>query len=210
MGSYTSIQSFVTRVHLELSRLDIVILNAGIQPQSFGKSKSTGHEVAIQVNYLSTWLLAILLLPELKVKPPSGTPGRLTIVGSGTSYNAKFKNRNKKPLLASFDEDTGIPWNISSVGERYSCSKMLGHLFLVKLVDYVDANDVVVNIVDPGMTRGSGLQRDAGAGMRAAGAVLNKIMARTLAVASSTYIDAAVVKGQETHGCFVMDWDIKP
>jgi hypothetical protein len=29
-------------------------------------------------------------------------------------------------------------------------------------------------------------------------------------VGSSTYVDAAVVKGKESHGCYVMDWKILP
>jgi len=44
-------------------------------------------------------------------------------------------------------------------GERYSTSKLLGHMFLYKLVDYVSPDDVIVNLVDPGFVKGTELHR---------------------------------------------------
>ncbi|KAF3396767.1 hypothetical protein DPV78_008261 [Talaromyces pinophilus] len=37
---------------------------------------------------------------------------------------------------------------------------MLGLMFVYKLVDYVFADNVIINVVDPGTTRGTGLKRD--------------------------------------------------
>jgi NAD(P)-dependent dehydrogenase (short-subunit alcohol dehydrogenase family) len=103
MSSYQSIRAFTRKADRELTRLDIVILNAGIIKQEFGIVEETGHEEVLQVIYLSTVLLSILILPILKMESPSGTPGRLTIVGSGVALNAKFPNRDEVPLLKSFD-----------------------------------------------------------------------------------------------------------
>ena len=209
MASYPSIQSFASRVSTSLSRLDICILNAGIVKPAFSLNPTTSHEEVIQVNYLSTMLLAILLLPALKFKSPAGTPGRLTIVGSGTVYQAAFPNRSSIPLIPSFDSVSITPWNPS---ERYAASKLLGHLFLAKLAQlgYVDPKDVIVNIVDPGYCKGSELHRDAKGVLGLVLSLSKKLTGRTLDEGALTYIDAAVVKGKESHGCFVMDWEIRP
>jgi NAD(P)-dependent dehydrogenase (short-subunit alcohol dehydrogenase family) len=206
MGSYDSILA-VSRRAEQLQRLDIAILNAGIIKIEFHRNATTSHEDMVQVNYLSTMLLAILLLPTLKTKSPQGFPGRLTIVGSSTVFAAKFKNRNAKPLLASFDSTNAIPWDPI---EWYPCSKLLGHLFLVRFVDYVNADDVIVNIVDPGYCKGSQLHREATGVVGALVSFSKTLTARSLEVGASTYIDAAVVKGKESHGCWLMDWKIKP
>lgn len=223
MSSYESIQRFARRAGgPELSAaadgspggLDVAVLNAGIVNATFRTNPSTGHEEVVQVNYLSTFLLAILLLPILKetARRPGGarTPGRLTIVSSGLAYAARLPNCARAPLLASFDDqdDEGrLRWDPN---ERYAASKLLGHLFLARLATHLDPDDVVVNLVDPGFCKGSELHRDARGAVAMLLRVAKVLSARTLEVGASTYVDAAVVKGKETHGCFVMDWKIRP
>ena len=67
MASYDSIRAFVEKCNT-MKRLDIAILNSGLAMIPFSIVKETGHEEMFQVNYLSTVLLAILLLPVLKSK----------------------------------------------------------------------------------------------------------------------------------------------
>ncbi|KAG9228433.1 hypothetical protein BJ875DRAFT_412617 [Amylocarpus encephaloides] len=205
MSSYESIQAFVTRMHSERSRLDIVILNAGVSRMDYAVIEDTGHEEIFQVNYLSTVLLSVLILPLLKLKSPASAPGRLTIVNSGTALFAKFPNRHERPLLKSFDNKA--TW--SSTG-TYPCSKLLGHYFIAQLIRYVDAKDVIVNCVDPGLCKGTGLSRDVSGVLSIFYSLTKSMIGRSPEVGSSTFIDAAVVKGKESHGCFVMDWKITP
>ncbi|KAE8342847.1 hypothetical protein BDV24DRAFT_173547 [Aspergillus arachidicola] len=205
MSSYDSVRAFVRRTETQLARLDIVVLNAGLQNIQFGVVPSTGHEETVQVNYLSTVLLCILLLPVLKNKSPAGTPGRLSIVSSGTALFARFPHRKFSPLLPSYDD----PRNFDLI-EQYSASKLLGHMFMWKLADYVSADDVVVNLVDPGFTKGTQLQRDVSGVVSLAMSLAKVATARTVRDGASTYLDATVVKGKESHGCFVMDWQIRP
>ncbi|KAB8068898.1 hypothetical protein BDV29DRAFT_161945 [Aspergillus leporis] len=164
--SYLIIAAFVQRIEGQLSRLDIIIiLIAGLGNLKFAVVPSTGHEEVMQVNYFSTVLLCILLLPVLKGKAATISPGRLT----------------------SYDNPKTFDWN-----EQYSASKLLAHMFLWKLVDYVSTDDVVVNLIDPGLVKGTDLQREAsGKG-------------------ASTYLDAALVKGKESHGCYIMNWQFRP
>lgn len=207
MTSYPSIQAFCQRVETDLSRLDITILNAGIIQPSFGTC-STGHEQVIQVNYLSTFILAILMLPLSKRKAPPGSPGRLTIVSSGTALWAKLPNRDQRPLLASFDDPKIQPWDAT---ERYFSSKMLGHLFFVRLLKYLNPEDVIVNLVEPGMCKGSELHRGAkGSATGVFLTVYKALTGRRPEDGAWTYVDAAVVKGKESHGSFCMDWEIHP
>jgi len=41
-------------------------------------------------------------------------------------------------------------------------------------------------------------------------AAVKAVIGRTTEVGSTTYIDAAVVKGKESHGCYIMDWQLRP
>lgn len=207
MTSYESVRAFAGRVDSELARLDVAVLNAGLAKADFGLTPGTGHEETIQVNYLSTFLLAILLLPALKTKSGPGTPGRLTIVNSGVSYAPAFPNRGEVPLLGSFDDTGVVPWDPM---ERYSVSKLLGQLLMTRLADLIDPKDVIFNLVDPGYCKGSDLHRDATGLLATAASVSKALTGRALEDGASTYIDAAVVKGEETHGSFVMDWTIRP
>lgn len=205
MSSYESVQAFASRTEKELPRLDIAILNAGIAGSQFKIVPDTGHEEALQVNYLSTMLLTILLLPVLKDKSPTGTPGRLTIVTTMLSIIAKFANKNANPLLPSFDDKKNF-----DVMDNYPKTKLLGQLFLWKLTDLVSSDDVIINMVEPGYTKGTELQRDAPIAVKAAMSVLKTVSARDVKLAVSTYLDAVIVKGKDSHGSILTNWEIAP
>jgi NAD(P)-dependent dehydrogenase (short-subunit alcohol dehydrogenase family) len=204
MSSYDSIQAFASQVKAKLPRLDIAILNAGLSNSTF-RLASTGHEETMQVNYLSTMLLSILLLPLLKIKSPAGTPGRLTIVTSMLSLTAKFAQKSEIPLLKAFDDEK----TFDGV-DIYPTSKYLGQLFLWKLTDLVSANDVVINYVEPGFVKGTSLQREAPAPIKFLLYLLKVTTGRSMKLGATTYLDAAITKGKESHGCLLMNWGIAP
>lgn len=206
MCSYGSIQEFARRVEGQLPRVDFVLLNAGVRKVDFTIVESTGHEENLQVNYLSTMLLAVLLLPVLKAKRvPGAAPAHLTIVNSMLSLGVTLSNKNEAPLFQSFDN----PRNFSAV-QQYNLTKLLAHMFLWNLVDYVSADDVIVNLADPAFVKGTDLLREVPGpvrmGMRAWGAIAG----RTPQVGASCLVDAMVNKGKESHGCFLMSWEIYP
>jgi NAD(P)-dependent dehydrogenase (short-subunit alcohol dehydrogenase family) len=97
MCSYDSVQTFAKRVDAKLSRIDIVILNAGRARLEYHKCKSTSHEEDLQVNYLSTIFLTVLLLPTLKAESPPGKPKHLTISSAALTLHAKFLQKDKIP-----------------------------------------------------------------------------------------------------------------
>lgn len=154
MTDYDSIQVFARRCESELKQIDYVILNAGMSETTFTKVEKTGHETTIQVNYLSTVLLTILLLPILKAKVGQA---HLTVVSSATTRQVKFPNRDCRPLLASFDDTAITPYDNQ---ERYGISKLLGQLAFERIAGYVDPKDVVVTLVEPGWVKQTGLYRN--------------------------------------------------
>ncbi|KAJ4287712.1 hypothetical protein N0V90_012415 [Kalmusia sp. IMI 367209] len=205
MCSYDSIMAFARRVSTELSRIDMVLLNAGLMKLSFNTVASTGHEEIFQVNYLSTWLLVLVLLPALKAKgPPDNQPAHLTVVNAALTLSAAFPNRNANPLFPSFDNPKTF-----NDQEHYNTSKLLAHIFLWNLVEYVSADDVVINLADPAWVKGTDFTREVTGAMRV-GVKIFEMTGRTKRVGASCFVDALVNKGKESHGCFLMSWKIHP
>jgi len=122
LANYDSIKSFAKRVDSELEQLDVAVLNAGVFNISFGQSLA-GWENDLQVNTLSTTLLALLLLPKLK--KTSRTTGRtptLEIVSSGTHYMSKLTPEQMSgdvDLLAEFNQSSKFNAN-----KQYGLSKL--------------------------------------------------------------------------------------
>lgn len=198
MLEYKSVQAFAKKCE-SLSRIDFVILNAGVIETKF-KLSPHGHENTIQVNYFSTVLLAILLLPTLKQKAPPGQSGRLTIINSGTSQIPTFPNAKNDPFLPYYDDEANF-----SLPSSYANAKALGHFWILKLAERVSADHVVVNLVDPGMVKGTDLQRNGNIVLRVLASLVKSLVARNLEQGVSTYIDGAVVRGEESHGSYLME-----
>ena len=207
MDSYDSIQAFVRKCDTELSHIEYTVLNAGLAPLKFDKVRSTGHEIAVQVNHLSTILLTILLLPVLKAKSTRQDPAKLTVINSIMAHLCKFPNRAERLLLTSFDDPKSPPWDPQ---ERYGVSKLLPQLFLVKLTEHVKSDDVIINMVDPGLTKGTSLSRDASGIILLLSKAFVGIAGRTLDRGAATYVDALLGHGKEAHGCFLMNTEVAP
>lgn len=205
MSSYPSIQAFTRRVESALPRIDIVILNAGVMKQKFGTVKATGHEETFQINYLSTILLTLLLLPVLKAKRlPNNPPTHLTIASAALTLLASFPQKASSPLFPALDN----PKTYSA--ENYNTSKLLCQFFLWNLTDYVSANDVIVNLADPAWCKGTELNRDANSVVAKVAMKLFGLLGRTQEVGASCFVDAVVNHGKESHGCFLMSWKVHP
>ncbi|RKL49766.1 hypothetical protein BFJ72_g1222 [Fusarium proliferatum] len=209
MQSYDSIQNFARRCDAELSRIDFVILNAGLSPNKFELVPGTGHEVGIQVNHLSTALLTILLIPILKTKASGQGPPHLTTVNSLTAHLCKFPNKDERPLLASFDDPKITPW---SSQERYGVSKLLNQLFLARLCEKVNPDDLIINMVDPGLTKGTNLggHHEMGGVAGALAGAFFAVCGRPLDRGAASYTNAVYGHGKKSHGCFLMSCEIAP
>lgn len=203
MSSYDSIQSFAKQCST-LPRIDFIILNAGVQNYEY-KTSTYNNELTVQVNYLSTCLLTILLLPIL-AKQDNNT--HLTVVGSDTAEMTPFNEQKKANILSALNS----PKKFSGF-EKYSTTKLVLLLFIRELVEHYKFpanNKVILNVVNPGLCAGSELQRDAPGMLGTIVGGMKAALGRTAEVGARTYVDAAVVKGPESHGMFVGDNIVKP
>ncbi|KAH8658175.1 hypothetical protein BX600DRAFT_488833 [Xylariales sp. PMI_506] len=201
--SYDSILEFIQRC-TTLERLDFVILNAGYTQPDFKICPATKHEEVFQINYLSTVLLALLLLPILKERHPKGKPGRITMVGSTLAFLASFPEQRAPAVIQGLDDPA--QWN----SQRYNTTKLMLSMFVAKVKGCISQDDVVVNVADPGFTSNGGLDRNTPAPLRSTIAVLRKLFGRSTKAGAWTYIDAAVVKPEGCHGSLLCDWTVIP
>jgi len=203
MASYDSVQSFARQCST-LPRIDYIILNAGVQNYEY-KTSAYKNELTVQVNYLSTCLLTILLLPIL-AKLDNNT--HLTVVGSDTAEMAAFNEQKEANILSALNS----PEKFSGF-EKYATTKLVLLLFIRELVEHYKFpanNKIILNVVNPGLCAGSELQRHASGIVATLIGGMKSAIGRTAEAGARTYIDAAVVKGPESHGMFVGDNIVKP
>lgn len=146
MMSYDSIQAFAKRAD-ELEHLDVAILNAGTRRVPFIQSEY-GWEEDVQVNTLSTTLLAILLLPKLKAsKQHTGNTPVLEFVNSGLHQTAIVGQevRQESSVLDHFNKKEHF-----KEGRQYSLSKVFLMYAAKKLADEITSEKVVITSICPG------------------------------------------------------------
>lgn len=103
---FASVRSFANRATVELDRLDVVILNAGVYKLKF--EEHAGGEETICVNVVSTIMLAILLLPKLRdSSEESPTQPVVTIVGSELYSIASFPEKKAPSIFKAFNDKIG-------------------------------------------------------------------------------------------------------
>ncbi|SPN96802.1 related to short-chain dehydrogenase/reductase family protein, putative [Cephalotrichum gorgonifer] len=211
MESYESVRQFAGRCETELDHLDVVILNAGMGRTSFIRT-GDGRESTLQVNYLSTALLAVLLLPILRSKAiaaasPGETPspGRLTVVGSDMAHWVNMKEP-AGGILDAVDSSVGFQGM-----DQYAKTKLFLTMIVSKLAEVVSADDVIVNVVNPSGVRGTSLMRDAKGqyAIQAFVYINGLLLGRNLTDGTRQYLHSALVLGKESHGSFG-DWQIRP
>lgn len=152
MSSYQSVLNFASNAAQELDRIDIAVLNAGVNRgvwEIFEQDEST-----ITVNVVSTFLLAFALLPKLRETAGRfNTRPTLTVVSSEVHQWACFEER-KAPEGQLFDrlkqrEVNGKQVNLNG---RYYVSKLLGVLFVRAFCEHHSTYDIPVtmNLANPG------------------------------------------------------------
>lgn len=205
MSSYDSIMAFAKRCET-LSRLDIAILNAGLSQPTYQRTEETGHEVTFQVNYLSTALMALILLPILRAKRGTASPAHLSLIGSDTSYYANWKGMVSESVIETMDD----PAHFTS-WEAYKTTKLLLLMFASELSKRIPSDEVIINVSNPGACRGTKFgHAKRSMPEEAMLHVASLVLGRTPSVGARQYVDAVAVKGIESHGSFVSEGKIKP
>ncbi|KAJ5823085.1 Short-chain dehydrogenase/reductase SDR [Penicillium robsamsonii] len=136
LGDYGSVTSFVRRLQLFSIYIDFALLDPGVANFNYTQTPSTSHGLSIQIYWLSTALLTLLLFPMLN-KQDAANPTHprpvTSIVSSETATWAKFKVRvsttNGTPLIKVLDDKTHF-----DMGDRYYTLKLLCQLFFLELI----------------------------------------------------------------------------
>lgn len=147
MMSYTSINAFAKRANAELDHLDIAVLNAGTHRTKFHQS-IYGWEEDLQVNTLSTTLLALLLFPKLREsKQHTGRIPILEFVNSGLHQSAVVPPEVRKDsnILARYNESEQFKEH-----KQYKFSKVFLMYATQWLANRISSEDVIITSVCPG------------------------------------------------------------
>ena len=198
LQSYDGVKKFAARTTQELTRLDVLLENAGISTSKWTLAEN--QESTITTNVISTFLLALLLLPKLKESAQEfGIKPHLVIVSSEVHYFSGLPHRKEKygPIFETLAKKSQF-----KAGDSYFTSKLLVVLIIRQIVEEEAkfGYPVIINNINPGLCR-TGLARDAGWAQYIAFTVFH---ARSTELGSRTLVDAASF-GSESHGQYLSD-----
>ncbi|KAG9231973.1 hypothetical protein BJ875DRAFT_428651 [Amylocarpus encephaloides] len=200
--SYPSVQEFARRVSSQLERLDTLILNAGLNLTVF--QVCNGTEMSMGVNVLSTFLLAMLLVPKLRETARRfGVSPNLTFTTSAMYTVAKFPER----------QDDVFDW----LGKRenvdphsqYALTKLFHIVVIRKLATLIDPQTdvktpttppIIVNSLDPCLCK-TDLFRSVQGPLKIVLAIF-KLFARTAEEGARLVVIAASAD-RESHGGYM-------
>ncbi len=145
LSSQSDVRRLAHQVKQQISRLDVLVNNAGAIFLSNRRSVD-GIEITFALNHLGYFLLTTLLLDLLK----ESTPARIVNVSSSSHWSAgKFRLED-------------LPKPGSNRGYRaYGRSKLCNILFTYELARRLEGSGVTVNALHPGLVR-TGIARNNG------------------------------------------------
>ncbi|OJJ33957.1 hypothetical protein ASPWEDRAFT_41845 [Aspergillus wentii DTO 134E9] len=198
MSSYQSVKNFARRVDRDIKQLDVALLNAGLWNRDY-KMSSEGWEETLQVNALSTSLLALLLLPKLRSAASVANPAHLTVVSSQQFVRVQAESlRTDGSLLEHLNESHRF-----AGPKQYGISKLLLEYVLKTIAGLTRNEDgtipVIVNTISPGFCISSlGRQYDKFY-ERWLVWIVHRLFARTTEQGSRSLV-SGTYQGVESHG----------
>jgi NAD(P)-dependent dehydrogenase (short-subunit alcohol dehydrogenase family) len=156
LASLDSVRHFADAVTRQIgdARIDILVLNAGMQTSNIEQRSADGYELTFAVNHLGHYLLARLLLPHM------ADHGRLVITTSDTHDPAitPIAPKSLEPQALACPSNTGF----GSGMRAYAASKLCNLLTTQSFADLgeVTARQISVIAFNPGLTGGTSLGRD--------------------------------------------------
>lgn len=195
------------RLGQETQYLDVALLNAGLGNPKFEQSPA-GWEMALQVNVLSTALMAVLLLPLL----------RDTAAGRGKSVHLTFVNSHGHNMVQKdwFAPAGGSLLKAANDREKwdatrsYSMVKLIGIAVMQAVARGTASSSaspaspkqpgIIVNAVCPSLCK-TDLGRNFGTMSHISGFFFQAAFARTAEEGSRSLVSATAL-GPESHGRF--------
>ncbi|EIW75008.1 short-chain dehydrogenase [Coniophora puteana RWD-64-598 SS2] len=137
LSSFASVSEFADRFERETGSLDMLVMNAALATRKYEVTKD-GWESTLQVNYLSTTLLPLLLFPRMvEAGKKHGRPARLVTVASDSHYWSSISRdvqASPTPLRMLSSREYCTPENFRS---RYPQSKLLNILHIRALAEHL-------------------------------------------------------------------------
>lgn len=200
LSNFDSVKAFVKELEKETPQLHVALLNAGLANPSYIKSES-GYEMAIQVNVLSTALMAILLLPLL----------RRTASATNEAPHLTFVNSmGHEEVLKEWYSDTGSLLERANDRSRfdtrqsYAMVKLLGMAVMKQVAKATlkpdGRSEIIVNACCPFWCR-TNLGRNFPLPLRFIMGGVQRFTARSAEEGSRTLVGATAL-GPESQGRF--------
>ena len=152
-----------------------LVANAGLTSADTRNASADGYELTFAVNYLAHAQLIESLLDSFT------TPARIVLVGSAT-YHANWVRRLlmvppaewTDPLKVAAPAGADVSPSLKASGVAYSNSK-LALLYYAHELQRRVPEGLNVSVFEPGFMPGTGLSRQAGAGMQRIGRALERL-----------------------------------
>ncbi|KAK3988935.1 short-chain dehydrogenase [Cladorrhinum sp. PSN332] len=202
LDTFSSVVSFISQLERHTSTLDVALLNAGLGNPTY-ETAPTGWEQALQVNVLSTALMAILLLPLLRrTFVQTSKKPHLTFVNSNghNKFQKSWLGSHANSLIEYLQEGLRQKWDAE---KSYLGVKLAGMAVFKGIVTYSQASigeEVVVNAVCPGFCR-TDLGRKFGVVSHMVMAPMQALLARSAEEGARSLVSASAL-GEAGHGRF--------
>lgn len=210
MANYDSVKSFAEKVNQKLSRLDALLVNAGISTNEYHVAE--GLEETLTVNVVSSFLLCFLCLPKLqRTAAETREASHLTIVGSVVHCFADHEQivRPKEGKLFSTLKDKSQ----ADMEARYIISKLIVLLCVQEMSKKISRSrgksgeaPVIFNCPNPGWCKTELFRQDDGG---AFARNLLRLIGRTPEVGART-LTSALAADESTHGHYLSECQVKP
>jgi NAD(P)-dependent dehydrogenase (short-subunit alcohol dehydrogenase family) len=207
-SSFSSVKAFADGLNGQ--KVDVAILNAGTWSFKWSQT-GNGYETDLQVNVLSPALLSLLLLPNLRNAAAARATGsdspkpHLSFVSSGLAEMAKFPERKlpQGDVLPALNDQSKY-----NGADRYSTTKLIGLLWAKEFAKVTANDQIVVNAPNPGFCRTSLMKESSGI-MKYMVKAFSLSMGRSPEDGAKCVVDGAIVKGDESHGKYLSEAQIK-
>ncbi|KAF3771407.1 putative short-chain dehydrogenase [Cryphonectria parasitica EP155] len=201
LDDYKSGERFCQRVKSEVKELDVLVNNAGIVDLKYHKSMS-GHERTFQVHCYTHLLISLSLLPLLRrTARLRNQPTHISWVSSGTSATHSFAKRPipaGSSVLAHLDDELNFDYMT-----RYSDNKFVANLLVRRLAAAVSPSEVIINSFCPGFLKPTGIDKSLPSWLGLVIGMTRRFKGRDVDGGARTFVYAAAVANQKTHGKFL-------
>ncbi|KAF8119710.1 short-chain dehydrogenase [Boletus edulis] len=210
LGSFDSVRKFADRIESEGFPINAFIANAAVATPTYAKTQD-GWETTLQVNYLSTALLSILMLPHLIKSTTATDTARLVIVSSDAHLTANKLGSvaNWPSILGKLNDEEYC--TASVMRNRYELSKLLQVMFVRELASRLpNPTPVSVSAINPGFCH-SRLTRfiEGNPFINFVVHVGKALFARTTEMGSRTLVHPAVEPSEnDRHGRYVSSCEV--